>query len=74
MKRVDGEVVGKTVKARPDREGRIRAPRAEKVKDDFCVREKSVPEVVGEVGWVEENREMRWFLAVLTALSAGLVL
>jgi hypothetical protein len=51
MKRVDGKVVGNTVKARPGREeGGIRAPRAEKLKGDFGVGKKAVPEVVGEVG------------------------
>ena len=28
----------------------------------------------GKSGWVDEKTEMRWFLPVLTALSAGLVL
>jgi hypothetical protein len=28
----------------------------------------------GKSGWVKDSKAMRWFLAVLTALSAGLVL
>jgi hypothetical protein len=28
----------------------------------------------GKSGWVEDSKAMRWFFAVLTALSAGLVL
>jgi hypothetical protein len=50
MKGVGGEVIGEAVKARPDRDGRIRAPGTEKVKGNFGVGKKAVPEVVGEVG------------------------
>ena len=37
MKGVSGEVVRKTVKTRPGREGRVGAPRAHKVKGKFSV-------------------------------------
>ncbi len=43
MKWVGGEVVWKAVKTRPGREGRIRAPRAERVEGDFGVGKKAVP-------------------------------
>jgi hypothetical protein len=59
------------VEARPGREGGIGAPRTHDVQGDFGIGEESVPEVVREVR-VEEKTEMRWFLLVRTALSAGL--
>ncbi len=37
VKGVSGEVVRKTVKARPDREGRVGAPRAHNIKGKFSV-------------------------------------
>jgi hypothetical protein len=37
------------MKVRPGREGRIRAPRVEKVENNFGLKKKAVPEVVGEV-------------------------
>jgi hypothetical protein len=48
---------------------------------DFGIGEEMIPEVVrkirvggreGKSGWVEEKTEMRWFLLVRTAISAGL--
>ncbi len=59
------------MEARPGREGGIGAPRTHDVQGDFGIGEESVPEVVREVR-VEEKTEMRWFLLVRTALSAGL--
>jgi hypothetical protein len=50
MKGVGGEVVRKTVKTRPGREGRFGAPRAHNVKGKFGVGEKAVPKVRGKVG------------------------
>ncbi len=50
MKGMGGEVIRKTVKVRPDREGRVGASRAHNVKGKFSVREKAVPKVRGEVG------------------------
>ncbi len=41
VKGMDGEVVRKTVKARPSREGRIGAPRAHDVKGKFGMGEKT---------------------------------
>ncbi len=49
MKEAGGEVVGEALKAQPGREGRIRAPRVEKIAGDLRVGKKAVPEVVGEV-------------------------
>ncbi len=43
------EVVRKTMKARPSREGRIGAPRAHDVKGKFGMGEKAVPKVRREV-------------------------
>ncbi len=44
-----GEVVRKTVKARPSREGRIGAQRAHDVKGKFGMGEQAVHKVRGEV-------------------------
>ncbi len=49
MKGVGGEVVGEMVKARPGREGRIGAPRAHDIEDEFGVEKKAVPKVIREV-------------------------
>ncbi len=52
MKWVGGEVIREVVKARPGREGGIRTQRVEKVKGDFGVGKKAVP----EVGWKSTER------------------
>ncbi len=49
VKGVGGEVIGKMVKARPGREGGIRAPRSHDVEGEFGVEKKAVPKVRGEV-------------------------
>ena len=50
MKGVGGEVVRKTAKTRPSREGRVGAPRAHNVEGKFSVGKKAVPKVRGKVG------------------------
>ena len=50
VKGVGGEVVGKTVKTRPSREGRVGAPRAHNVEGKFSVGKEAVPQVSGKVG------------------------
>ncbi len=45
-----GEVVRKVVKARPGREGRIRAPRTQYIEGKFSMGEEAVPKVIREVG------------------------
>ena len=50
MNGVGGEVVGKTVKTRPSREGRVGAPRAHNVEGKFSVGKEAVPQVSGKVG------------------------
>ncbi len=74
VERVGGEVIRKTVEARPSREGGVRAPRAHNIEGDFGKGEEPVPKVVGKVRVVEERMDIRWFLPVLIALSAGLLL
>ncbi len=68
-----GKVVWEMVEARPSRECGIRAPGTQDVEGDFGIGEETIPEVVRKVR-VDEKTEMRWFLPVLTALSAGLEL
>jgi hypothetical protein len=50
MNGVGGEVVGKTAKTRPSREGRVGAPRAHNVEGKFGVGKEAVPQVSGKVG------------------------
>ena len=50
MNGVGGEVVGKTAKTRPSREGRVGAPRAHNVEGKFSVGKEAVPQVSGKVG------------------------
>ena len=50
MKGVGGEVVGKTAKTRPSREGRVGAPRAHNIKGKFSVGKEAVPQISGKVG------------------------
>ena len=45
-----GEVVREVVKARPGRERRIRAPRAQYIEGKFSMGEEAVPKVIWEVG------------------------
>ena len=45
-----GEVVREVVKARPGRERRIRAPRAQYIEGKFSMGEEAVPKVIREVG------------------------
>ncbi len=50
MEWVGGKVVGEAVKTRPGREGRIRAPWAHDIEDEFGMGKKAVPEVIWEFG------------------------
>ena len=51
MNGVGGEVVGKTAKTRPSREGRVGAPRAHNhVEGKFSVGKEAAPQVSGKVG------------------------
>ncbi len=45
-----GKVVREVVKARPGREGRIRALRTQDIKGKFSMGEEAVPKVIREVG------------------------
>ncbi len=44
-----GEVVREVVKARPGREGRIRAPRTQDIEGKFSMGEEAVPKIIREV-------------------------
>ncbi len=50
VKWVGGEVVRGVVKARPGREGRIRAPRTQHIEGKFSMGKEAVPKVIREVG------------------------
>ncbi len=49
VERVGGEVIRETVKAKPSREGGVRAPGAHNIEGDFGKGEEPVPKVVGKV-------------------------
>jgi hypothetical protein len=66
-----GEVIRKTMKTRPGREGRVGAPRSHDVEGSAWGRRRS-QRSEGKSGWVEAKVETRWFLLVLTDFSAGL--
>ena len=67
MDGMGGKVVGGTMETMVGRERGVEGPRAEMVEGGS----KSCHRLGGKVVWVAEKTEMRWFLAVRMARSAG---
>ena len=72
MKGMGGEVIRKTVKARPGREGGIGRQGRITLRVSLAWGRRRSQRSEGKSGWVEAKVEIRWFLLVLTDFSAGL--
>ena len=72
MKGVGGEVVRKTVKTRPGREGRVGRQGRIVLRVSSAWGRRRSQRSEGKSGWVEAKVEIRGFLLVLTDFSAGL--